>query len=85
MMCSITCYQHVRSSSTTRASLTAYVGGVVVKLDVGNLVGVLAIDYFHDIDYINIINDRSGRSPDLAELFYATGFVFPLCKTEGII
>ena len=60
MMCSITCYQHVRSSSTTRASLTAYVGGVVVKLDVGNLVGVLAIDYFDDIDYINIINGPVG-------------------------
>jgi hypothetical protein len=35
-----------------------YTGGVTIKLDAGDLVIVLAADYFDDVDYIYVVSKR---------------------------
>jgi hypothetical protein len=35
-----------------------YAGGVVIKLDVGNLTAVLTNDYFSDVDCIYVVSER---------------------------
>jgi hypothetical protein len=35
-----------------------YAGGVAIKLDTGDLVVVITVDYFDDIDYIYVVSER---------------------------
>jgi hypothetical protein len=43
---------------SVRPLFVDYVGGVTIKLDVGDLVVVIAVDYFDDINYIYAVSER---------------------------
>jgi hypothetical protein len=43
---------------SARPLFVDYAGGVTIKLDAGDLVVVIVVDYFDDVDYIYVVSER---------------------------